>query len=245
MKRGKRAFTILEVLLSLAIAGMVMVACVSLLFAMVKLIDDMEDSEPLENHANTVERFLRSAFLNSTFSQTMPEYVVGAVRAGSGAVRLGQNPEIENGEVLHLCFGVARDHPLFLSRNQFSQEKICWLEFREGSGLYLVWTFIAYEEDETDYIVYENLISEYVESVSYLFYSEDRDWEEEKELNLTGENAGQMPLFLCLNFSDGQLSYKRIIPLFSFLESGTSGSNTGIRQGSGVGGGQNNMRGGR
>jgi len=227
MNKKRKAFTLLEILLAMAIAGMVMVACVSLLFSMVKLLDDMENSEPLENHANNVEKFLRSAFLNSTFPDRMPSDLTSNISVRSGNIYLGQNPEVINSETLNLFFGIVRDHPFFLSRNQFSKEKACWLEFREGDGLYLTWSFTSYEEDETECIIYENLISKYVVGVGYLFYSELSEWEEESELSTTGENAGQMPLFLCLYFSDGNESYKRIIPLFSLLETGNATPSSG------------------
>ncbi len=237
MKRRKY-FTLLEILLALSIAGMVMMACSSMLFSMVSLASKMENAEPLGKHMNSVERFLKSCFINSNFPEDTPSDLFGDLRSDDGAIRLGQHPDNSSSTKMNLAFGVIKDHPFFPSSNLFSTEKLCWLDFREKEGLYLVWTFIYLEEEQSDYITYENLISKNVVGLKYWYYSDSYEWEVEEELSSSSSNAGNIPHFLEVVFKDGSEEVSRIISLFSFEEVETQtttnstdyGGRTGVTQ---------------
>lgn len=232
--KKRRYFTLLEVLLALSIAAMVMMACSSMLFAMIKLSTTMENSKPLGKHMNSVERFLKSCFINSNFPEDTPADLFGDNRSDEGTIRIGQHPDNKQTTKMQLAFGVIKDHPFFPSRNLFSREKLCWLDFREDDGLYLVWTFIYYEEEQSDYIIYENLISSYVKELNYWYYSDTYGWEIEEDLSTSSSNAGNIPHFIELVFSDGTAEVSRMISLFSFEEieeTSTSTSNYGGRDG--------------
>ncbi len=232
--KKRRYFTLLEVLLALSIAAMVMMACSSMLFAMIKLSSTMENSKPLGKHMNSVERFLKSCFINSNFPEDTPADLFGDNRSDEGTIRIGQHPDNSQSTKMQLAFGVIKDHPFFPSRNLFSREKLCWLDFREGDGLYLVWTFIYYEEQQSDSIVYEELISKYVTALNYWYYSDTYGWEVEEDLSTSSSNEGIIPHFIQLVFSEGIDEVSRMISLFSFEEvesQSTTNSTTYGRQG--------------
>ncbi len=234
--RTKKYFTLLEILLALSVAAMVMMASSSMLFSMVNLAQSMENAEPLSKHMNTVEKFLRSCFINSNFPADTPSDLFGDLRSDDGTIRLGQHPDNTSSSKMNLAFGVIKDHPFFPSNNLFSREKLCWLDFREDDGLYLVWIFIYYEEEQTDYITYENLISKSVSSLKYWYYSDTYEWEVEDELSSSSSNAGNIPHFLEIVFKDGSEESSRMISLFSFeeVETQTTTSSTDYGGRSGV-----------
>ncbi len=216
MKR--RAFSLIELLMSLAVASMVMMSCVWLFLSMVNLSESAQNAPQLLQKASAAEKFLRCAFLNSSFPQRMPDDLIGNIRTTSGAIRIGQYPENTDTQELNLCFGLERFHPLFLSADGFAKEKVCWLKFEKDTGLFLVWTFVDLEYEKTERTIYKTKISDCVAEVSYMFYSEEYGWQEEDSLSQSGDNAGLIPHYIKIVFADSGQSTTRYVPLYSFLE---------------------------
>lgn len=216
MKR--RAFSLIELLMSLAVAAMVMMSCVWLFLSMAKLSESAENAPELLQKATSAEKFLRCAFVNSSFPQRMPEELVGNMHTTTGTIRIGQYPENTDTEELNLCFGIERFHPLFLAADGFAKEKICWLKFEKDTGLFVIWTFVDLEYEKTERTIYKTKISDCVADVSYMFYSEEYGWQEEETIPQNSDNAGLIPHYIKIVFSDSGKNLTRYIPLYSFLE---------------------------
>ena len=64
------AFTLVEVVLATAISAVILFGCCAMMFEMVNVVEYFERGWSLRSHADGVEKFLRSSFMNSSAVQT-------------------------------------------------------------------------------------------------------------------------------------------------------------------------------
>lgn len=212
----KKGFTLIETLLSLAISAMILLGCFALMNNMYNIVSTLEEGDPLDDHANGVENFLTGCIRNAKFPDKMENSLVGSKNNSiTGGVRLGVNPESTSLETPQICFGVPKDVPFFISRKNFSPEKICWMELFDD-GLYLMWTFIQPESKDRDRNIYKSLISPYVSDVSYIYLRSDGSFKEETEITIDENGAYTLPMLFKLHFKRGSEEQYRNIELYNY-----------------------------
>ena len=198
----KRAFTLVEVLFSLAISAIVMVGACVLMFNMSSILERFEGDEPFDVHVNGVEVFLKSILKNSQMPQDRDYSNTFTAFAENSNLGKGNPPDSMMGDKSKISFGVMDDIPFFISRRGFSPEKDAWLDFREKEGLYIIWTFAKnenYNSASDDRPVYESLVSPFVVSMSYVYIDEDGRWLEEEDMDYVSSSSvasNQMPNFI-------------------------------------------------
>lgn len=242
----KRAFTLVEVLFSLAISAIVMVGACVLMFNMSSILERFEGDEPFDVHVNGVEVFLKSILKNSQMPQDRDYSNTFTAFAENANLGKGNPPDSMMGDKSKISFGVMDDIPFFISRRGFSPEKDAWLDFREKDGLYIIWTFAKnenYNSASDDRPVYESLVSPFVVSMSYVYIDEDGRWLEEEDMDYVSSSSvasNQMPNFIKLVFERGKETHERYISLLSnvdgeFAPSGSSASSSRSNSSSGGG----------
>lgn len=215
MACAKKAFTLIEAVLSIAISALVMLGCATLMFDMVNVLEYFERGWSLKKHADGVENFLRTSILNSEIADTS---VLGTTYAFSSAknIFIAPLPEDMNSSEYYLCFGEIKDKPLFLSHTGFSPAKICWIDFKDNA-LWLVWRFVVSESRLSEPAIYRTLLSPYVKEVGY-FYKDSSKWVEESSIRTSTTDA-KMPSYMKIVFDDGSGKTERIIYFSSHLDS--------------------------
>ncbi len=212
MKR--RAFTLIETILAISVSAIVLFACAQIMFDLIKTSEFFESRWSLRSHADGVESFLRSSFMNSniTKASSLPDVLFSR---NSNNLCISKLFDEENTNKYYLVFSEKKAHPLYLPATGVAKEKICFLDFIDGEGLSVIWT--TNESDErkrqTDPIIYKTKISPFVKSVAYIY--PDTIWREEPKLD-TSINA--MPEYIKIVFEHRGETIRRIISLKPIID---------------------------
>ncbi len=214
----RRAFTLLETVLALAVSALVMFGCATTLFQLLDTAEKIERGWSLREHADGAERFLRAAFERSLILHPSRIENVSAQNA-SKTLAIAELPESVSAQKT-LVFEVDENHPLLRSNTGFSPEKICWLKVG-GDGMSIVWRQANAEEKNSDAVLYETKISPYAKRIGYV-YQENDTWREEDEPDDSAQTAAAgnsaMPYLIKIYFKRNGETLERIIPLYGNLD---------------------------
>lgn len=167
-----RAFTLVEMMIAVALVGLLMVGLNFFVFSMTELWGRGGDKRLFEQHVRAVTRYLQSELR----SAAMPPYGLGEeaafsiaeVRPSGGASEYLFTFELPEGSRLIRW----PDRPL--------PEVVCHLMVRQDKGLYLLWQSrleTRFGEDSPR----EVLVSPYATAISYDYFdSESSTWTTEK-----------------------------------------------------------------
>ena len=200
MKR--RAFSLLEMLVSLAILGVLMVSLNTFLFSMSELWGDRRDQRLFDQHARAATRMVRNAFEAATLGPSASGVTLQDIDDGSGttaprltflladAGRLADWPEAPLPDV---DFNVYAD---------------------ETRGLIFQWqSRLEIEREKTD--KHETIISPFVKAIHFEYYDADqKTWVVEDEpKHDDGGTAWLKPARIHLLFERGKLKSTSILNL--------------------------------
>ena len=200
--RSRRAFTLIEVLLSITIAGTLLVAAVSLALSMGEVWGNGSGKRLFDQHVRGVTRFLdtvlRQAEPPPEFSDagSVADAQAGAQEAeqerqgGPAALgtETGKEPVVWQrirgnayGSEQFLTFELPVSPGVFAWPEQPLPFVVCSLRVDPGKGLFLLWKS-RIEIDFEDEAPRELLVSRYVTGIRYFYYDADEarpSWEEE------------------------------------------------------------------
>jgi prepilin-type N-terminal cleavage/methylation domain-containing protein len=205
VSHGPRAFTLLEILLSIALVGLVFVGLNTFIFSMGELWGRRSESRLLELHVRAVTRFLdqqlHAAMLPPEAQPGTPPVAPQEIRPLNGASDNLLTFELPNGCRLFNWPGP----PL--------PDVICSLQVRTGEGLFLLW-HSKLEKHFSDDPPREVLVTPFVTSMAYDYYESDsKRWQTEIALRRDSSNQPTAPQRLRLHFTYGKLTRETIINL--------------------------------
>lgn len=191
MKR--RGFTLLEIMVALAITGMLMVALNTFIFSMGELWGRNTDLRLFDRHVRAVTRFLesemRAAARPPTGVAKQAPIAVQEIRTQAGAT-----------ETL-LTFELFEGSRIFVWPGQPLPEVVCSLSVREGAGLLFLW-HSRLEKDFADQPPRETVVSPLVSAMSYDYYDASfKNWKNETEPRRNAEGEYEAPQRLRLKFT--------------------------------------------
>ena len=165
-------FTLIEVVMSIALGGLLLTAAASFLFGIFHLKVNLEERPAFEEHIEGVERFLAFAFDNALTEDD---------DEAAEAVSFAEVPGALLNQDEVLSFRLSGELPLFVEPETYLPEVACFLVFNADDGLYLLWqTDAMAAEDDDD--LRRTPISPYVTSLVYAYYdAEDDEWDESTE----------------------------------------------------------------
>lgn len=213
-KTPRRAFTLVEVMLGLAISALVMFGCVALMFDMARLTEYFESGNSFRNHVDGVEKFLRCAVVDSEIGSAA-KFESPLTKNTAGTIYVAKDFENTGANDYYIGYGVRTSHPFYPSPLGFGADKICLLELDGDDGLYLVWKFTDAEIENSDPAIYKTLLSKWVKKIGYI-YNSSAGWEEEETLRTSGETL--MPSYIKIYFDKNGETYERIISLDVVLD---------------------------
>jgi len=202
---GRSGFTLLEILISLALVSVVLVSLNTFVFSMGELWGRNSDVRLFDRHVRAVTRFLnrelRVASLPPFAQPNTTPVGLQEVRPQGGASDKLLTFELPAGSRLLTW----PDRPL--------PEVVCSLQVRPNEGLILLWHSRLEKNFDTD-PPRETVITPLVAAMSYDYYdSQTNRWSTETQLKLDGDGNPMVPQRLRLRFVYEKLSTETVVTL--------------------------------
>ena len=204
-RHRRAAFTLLEILLSLALVAMMLVALNTFVFSMGELWGKNTDVRLFEQHVRAVtralERELRAATLPPAARADASPIAPQEIRPSGGVTAALLTFELPAGTRLITWSGPALP------------EVVCSLQARENDGLILLWHSRLEPTFATD-PPRETILTPFVTALAYDYYDSALSrWTTEPALKK--DNAGQLtaPQRLRLKFAYGKITRETVVPL--------------------------------
>jgi prepilin-type N-terminal cleavage/methylation domain-containing protein len=199
-----RGFTLVEILVAVALIGLVFVAMNTLLFSMGELWGRGGEKHLFELHVRNVSRFLEQELRRA-----------GLPPGGVGDKLLAvQDVRTEGGRTeTVLLFPLPKGSRLCEWPDRPLPDVICALSLREREGLFLLW-HSRWEERYTDDPPREVLITPWATGLSYDYYDADfKNWKTETTLRKESSGTGVVPQRIRLKFAYDGYEQETVIPL--------------------------------
>jgi hypothetical protein len=204
------AFTLLEILLSLALVGLLLVSLNTFIFSMGELWGRGTDDRLFDLHVRAVGRFLERELRSAAWPP--------AARPNSTPIALEEiKPENGQPEKL-LTFELPAGSRLLMWPERPLPEVICSLQARPREGLFLLWHSRLEKEFDTD-PPRETLITPLVAALTYDYFDADFNrWTTETTLKLNPQGEPMAPQRLRLTFAYNNLKRESVVTLPTPLE---------------------------
>ena len=209
---GRGGFTLLEILLSLALAGLVLVAMNTFIFSMGELWGRNSETHLVNQHVNAVARYLQAEFRNATLPP--------AARANATPITVEQINTKSGGTANLLTFDLPNGtRVLGWPDNRPLPEVVCSLQYRQGEGLYLLWQSRLEKKFGED-PPRETLLTPLVTGMSYDYYDDSfKRWTTETAVRNDTNGNPEAPQRLRLTFTYGKLTRDALIAVPLALQS--------------------------
>jgi prepilin-type N-terminal cleavage/methylation domain-containing protein len=203
-KRG-RGFTLLEVLLALALVSLLLVSLNTFVFSMGELWGQGTDVRLFEQHVRAVTRFLdhevRAAVLPPAARANSTPIAAQEVRPQSGLADKMLTFELPSGSRLFSW----PDRPL--------PEVVCSFQVRPNEGLILLWHSRLEKNFDTD-APRETVITPLATALVYDYYDADANrWSTETMLKTDSQGQPMTPQRLRLKFAYNNMTRESVITL--------------------------------
>jgi prepilin-type N-terminal cleavage/methylation domain-containing protein len=203
--RARRAFTLLEILVAMAIVALVLVAMNTFVFSMGELWGRNSDLRLFELHVRNVTRFLQRELQTAS----LPPFAT--VNDNGFSVRETKSPGgfTEN----LLTFELPEGSRLFAWPERPLPDVVCALSVREREGLSMLWHSRLEKKFEDD-PPRETVITPWVTEMSYEYYDPDfKNWKSERSLRREPNGGYVAPQRLRLKFSYNGRTLESVIGL--------------------------------
>ena len=198
----RRGFTLLEMLVSLALLGVLMVALNTFLFSMSELWGGGRDQRLFDQHARAATALVRNAFEQATLGPSASGVALKDVDDGAGTTKP------------RLCFLLA-DAGRLADWPEAPLPDVDFSVFvEEGRGLVFQWqSRLEIEREMAD--KHETVISPFITALHYEYYdAELKEWKVEDEpVNDTGGTTWKKPTRIHLLFERGSLKATKVVNL--------------------------------
>lgn len=203
-------FTLLEVLLALALVALVLVALNTFIFSMGELWGRNRDLRLFDQHVRAVTRFLDRELRTASLPP--------AVTAGDEAVE-AREVEVEFGRQADLItFGLRQGSRILAWPERPLPEVVCSIEVRPDVGLVLYWRSVLEEETGSD-TPREMVLTPWATALRYDYYDEDfRRWESLDQLRRDRSGDLETPRRLRLTFEYRGLVRETLVAIPNFGE---------------------------
>jgi prepilin-type N-terminal cleavage/methylation domain-containing protein len=201
----RAAFTLLEILLAVALVGLLLVALNTFVFSMGELWGQNVDVRLFERHTNAVTRFLE----HELRAAALPP----AARANSTPIAL-QEVQPQGGITdKMLTFELPAGSRLISWPDRPLPEVVCSLQARDREGLILLWHSRLEKNFDTD-PPRETVITPLVASLSYDYFDADFNrWSTETTLRLDPSGNPMTPQRLRLKFTYNKMTRETVVTL--------------------------------
>jgi len=206
MKRpGHAAFSLIELLLAVALLGGVLLALNMFVFSMGDLWGRSGDRRLFEQHVRAVTRHVDDLFRRATLA--------GAIPADTAAVAPAEIRGEAGGRVTLLTFELPAGDRTLPWPEEPLPDVVCSLEAREGRGLVLYW-HSRLETRFADDPPRATVLTPFAVGLVYDYYQADtKAWRSETMLRKDNEGRWLTPGRVTLRFVHGQLKAESTVVL--------------------------------
>jgi prepilin-type N-terminal cleavage/methylation domain-containing protein len=200
-----RAFTLLEVLLTAAILGLILPLLLFFVLTLSEIWLEGVQGDFFPQHVDGVSEFLRQALERS-------EAVVAGGAEGETTlpVEWARPPGFSDLEDPLLMFRQVEAPALFVREGESMPNLYVYLYFDPDDGLSLLWYSSHDEEVEDKRDLWRTPVSPYVTALEYCYYDEDRErWNIVEDPEENDDDAFLLPQFLKLTFEHEGSRYVR------------------------------------
>ena len=200
-----RGFTLLEILLALALVGLMLIALNTFVFSMGELWGRNTDVRLFDQHVRAVTRFLD----HELRAAVLPP----AARANSTPIALQEiRPQAGLTEKL-LTFDLPSGSRLITWPDRPLPEVVCSLQARDTEGLVLLWHSRLEKNFDTD-PPREVVITPFAKALAYEYFDRDFNrWSIETAIKLDPAGKPMTPQRLRLKFSYGKMTRESVVTL--------------------------------
>ena len=202
---GKQAFTLIELMVALALVTLVLVGLNTFVFSMSELWGRGRDWRLFDQHVRAVTRFLE---LELRAASLPPAVGVGqtSIEAAEVEVQFGRRAEL-------VTFGLREGSRILEWPERPLPDVWCALEVRRGDGLVLYWQSALEEDFDTD-PPREIVLTPLVTKIAYDYYdAEFKRWETEDEIQRGDDRELETPARLRLTFTYRDRSIESVVRL--------------------------------
>lgn len=202
---GVGAFTLIEVLLALALVSVVLVSLNTFVFSMGELWGKNTDVRLFDRHVRAVTRFVQAELRDAALPP--------AARANASPIGL-QDIRPQNGiQDKLITFELPAGCRLFNWPDRPLPEVVCSLQARPNQGLILLWHSRLEKNFDTD-PPRETVVSPLVTGMTYDYYDSDTSrWSTETALKLDGQGNPMVPQRLRLQFAYNNLKEETVVTI--------------------------------
>jgi prepilin-type N-terminal cleavage/methylation domain-containing protein len=202
---GRGAFTLLEILLALALVALLLVSLNTFVFSMGELWGQRADVRLFEQHVRAVTRFLE----HELRAAALPP----AARPHSTPIAL-QEVRPQNGMMDKLLtFELPAGSRLFNWPEQPLPEVVCSFQARNNEGLIMLWQSRLEKNFETD-SPRETVVTPLVTALSYDYYDADVNrWTTETTVKTDSQGNPMTPQRLRLKFAYNRMTHETVVTL--------------------------------
>lgn len=198
-------FTLLEILLSLALVGLLLVAVNTFVFSMGELWGRNTDRRLFDQHVNAVTRFLQSQLRTATLPP--------AARPNSTPVTPQEITPAAGARDNLITFDLPAGSRVLSWPDRPLPEVVCSLQVREREGLYLLWHSRLETRFDTD-SPRELLLTPLVTALAYDYYDDTvKRWRTETMMKNGANNQPEAPQRLRLTFTYGKLTQQTTVSI--------------------------------
>lgn len=212
-RRKRDGFTLLEVLLAVALGAFILTAITSFIFGMAELWGAGSNERLFEKHARGVSRFIESSFQKASL-----RFVEGEDASASLFWMEWEGDDSRSDQ--YLSFELDQSPGALIWPESPLPHIVCSLEFEEGEGLFLLWRS-RLEDVFDEEPPRRTLISPFVTMVRYHYidYADDNpEWEILEEPEQETDDTYVMPERIELVFQFGRDEITRQIILPKLME---------------------------
>jgi len=203
--RRRAGFTLLEILLALAVAGLLFIGLNTFIFSMGELWGRNGDVRLLDQHVNAVTRYIGQLFQDATLAPS--------ARANSTPVAIQQVTPLSGVADFLITFELPAGNRMLNWPDRPLPEVVCSLQARANDGLYLLWHSrleTRFAEDPPR----EMKLSPLVAALAYDYYDDNlKKWTTQTVLQTDSSGAQEMPQRVRLQFAYGKLKRETIVPV--------------------------------
>ena len=205
MRRPNAGFTLLEILLSLALAGLILVALTTFIFSMGELWGRNAERRLFDQHVNAVARFLETQLRQATLPP--------AARANATPVTPQQITPSGGATDNLITFDLPAGCRILPWPDRPLPEVVCSWQVREHDGLFLLWHSRLETKFDTD-SPREILLTPPVTALSYDYYDSNfKRWTTETVLRNDRNNQPTVPQRLRFTFAYGKMKREIAVPV--------------------------------
>lgn len=203
--RAVPGFTLLEVLLALALVALLLVSLNTFVFSMGEIWGKRTDVRLFDQHVRAVTRFLE----HELRAAALPP----AARPNSTPIAL-QEIKPQNGMMEKmLTFELPAGSRLFSWPERPLPEVVCSFQARQGEGLVMLWHSRLEKNFDTD-PPRESVITPLVTSLSYDYYEQEANrWTTEPMLKTDQQGQPMTPHRLRLKFAYAKMTRESVVTL--------------------------------